>query len=148
MTSLIIVGAGPPSRAGGVDLFLELIATITVRASPGFVWLGGRPRAAARRLDAEIHLLGERGHVDWLPHGLAPPGSGVVLAITARTADAARVALSAAPAGTPMVGLESDIEVTRVLRAAGASTVRYPDVPGLGEQLLGAAGQNSSLMPP
>ena len=142
MSDPIIVGAGPPTRAGGVDLFLELVAAIGARAPAEFVWVGERPRGVAHRLDAEVDALAERGRVDWRPRGSAPAGPEVVLVVTARSGDAARAALSEAPTGARVVGLESAPEVTELLRAAGSRTVRYPDVAELAERILTPTGPN------
>ena len=136
MNDPVVVGAGPPPRAGGVDLFLELVAAISTRAPAEFVWVGERPRGVAHRLDAEIEAFGGRAQVDWRARGSAPAGPEVVLVVTARSQDAARAALSEVATGTRVVGLESDPDVTEVLRAAGSPTVRYPDVAELAERIL------------
>jgi hypothetical protein len=136
MSGLLLVGAGPPSRDGGVDLFLELMAVLADRADVGFAWLGGRPRSVARRLDAETATLGMSGRVDWRPHGDSLSGPGVVHVITARTVAAASLALREATDGAPVIGLASDDDVRSTLESAGVLTVRYPDLWGLAELAL------------
>ena len=135
----IIVGGGPATRAGGVDLFLELAVAVNDFARAEFVWIAARPRAIAQRLDAELESLGDSVHVEWRPLGGAPVGPGVVLAVTARTVDAAQSALAEVAAGTPVVGFASDPSVGEVLRRAGASTTRYPDITTLAERALAAS---------
>lgn len=143
MSDLVIVAAGPPTREGGVDLFLELVAALSPRTPAGFVWVGERPRGTARRLDAEVDALGMAGRIEWRPRGAAPSGDGVVLAVTSRSAEAARLALSEAVDGTPVVGFSSDPAVAEVLDAGGSSTVPYPDVAALAERVLAAGGSST-----
>jgi hypothetical protein len=121
-----------------VDLFLELMAALTTRGAARFVWLGGRPRSVARRLDAEVGVLGMDDDIVWRPRGAAPSGLGVVHVVTARSAAAARESLAEAAPGAPTFGVSSSPEVAEVLRAGGVLTVPYPDVTALAEQLLQA----------
>lgn len=139
MTRLLVVGAGPPTREAGVDLFLELMAVMATRGPASFAWLGGRPKGVARRLDAETGLLGMDGDIAWRPLGSAPSEPGTVHVVTARSASAARDSLAQVAPGVPLLGLGSDPEVVEVLRAGGARTIRYPDVTALAEELVQTA---------
>lgn len=139
MSRLLVVGAGPPTREGGVDLFLELMATLSARGPASFVWLGGRPKGVARRLDAEIAVLGMGDDIDWRARGSAPSGPGTVHVVTARSPEAARESLSEVAPGVPTLGLCSDPEVVQVLDVGGVATVPYPDISALAEQLQRAA---------
>lgn len=136
MSGLVIVGAGPPTRDGGVDLFLELMAVLADRADVDFAWVGARPRGLARRLDAETTTLGMGGRVEWRPRDACPSGPGVVHVITARTPAAARLALEEAAGGVPVIGLASGDDVRSALESVGVPTVRYPDLGVLAERAL------------
>jgi hypothetical protein len=136
MSQLVVVGAGPPTREGGVDLFLELMARLAPGTRAEFRWIGTRPRAVARRLDAETAALAVDGRIDWGAEPTMPSGAEVVHVVTARSAAAARRSLEHAAVGAKVLGLAAGPDVLVVLEGGGTTVVTYPDVARLAELVV------------
>lgn len=139
MTRLLVVGAGPPTRDGGVDLFLELMAAVDSRVPAEFAWVGARPRVIARRLDAETATLGMGERIGWRAPGSGPTGPGAVHVVTARTASAARSALAELAPGVSVLGMASTTDVVALLEPVALSILPYPDTAALAERIVEAA---------
>lgn len=140
MNAPYVVAAGPPNRAGGVDLFLELVAAVCARgADVRFGWLAERPRGTARRLDLEVATMGRGDRVDWLSPDERSARTASVWVLPARTQEAARAALALRPESVEVLTLGTQRSDLLADLPGESTIVAYPDVAALADAVLGLA---------